>query len=295
MDRYYKKRFVPLALPALILFVMVIVIPFIMGVIYSFTAWRGTYFAGGDHFWEAFVGFDNYVKAFKTKKFLDAFVYTIKVTLVAVVAINVVSLAMALLATSLNKGAAAYRTIYFLPNLLGGLALGYIWQFIFKTILVYIGKNAGIGFLSKSWLSSPVPAFIALIIVTVWQLSGYMMLIYIAGLTSVSADLREAAKIDGCTENQVTRNIVIPLMRSSFTICLFLTITRCFMVYDLNLALTEGGPFGSTVMAAMYVYNKAFVTKSYGPGQTEAVILFLFTAIIAVSQAVMNKRKEVEA
>ena len=117
MDRYYKKRFVPLALPALILFVMVIVIPFIMGVIYSFTAWRGTYFAGGDHFWEAFVGFDNYVKAFKTKKFLDAFVYTIKVTLVAVVAINVVSLAMALLATSLNKGAAAYRTIYFLPNL----------------------------------------------------------------------------------------------------------------------------------------------------------------------------------
>ena len=114
MDRYYKKRFVPLALPALILFVMVIVIPFIMGVIYSFTAWRGTYFAGGDHFWEAFVGFDNYVKAFKTKKFLDAFVYTIKVTLVAVVAINVVSLAMALLATSLNKGAAAYRTIYFL-------------------------------------------------------------------------------------------------------------------------------------------------------------------------------------
>ena len=111
MDRYYKKRFVPLALPALILFVMVIVIPFIMGVIYSFTAWRGTYFAGGDHFWEAFVGFDNYVKAFKTKKFLDAFVYTIKVTLVAVVAINVVSLAMALLATSLNKGAAAYRTI----------------------------------------------------------------------------------------------------------------------------------------------------------------------------------------
>ena len=126
-------------------------------------------------------------------------------------------------------------------------------------------------------------------------MSGYMMMIYIAGLTSVSADLREAAKIDGCTENQVTRNIVIPLMRSSFTICLFLTITRCFMVYDLNLALTEGGPFGSTVMAAMYVYNKAFVTKSYGPGQTEAVILFLFTAIIAVSQAVMNKRKEVEA
>ena len=105
----------------------------------------------------------------------------------------------------------------------------------------------------------------------------------------------DAAKIDGCTESQVTRSIVIPLMRSSFTICLFLTITRCFMVYDLNLALTEGGPFGSTVMAAMYVYNKAFVTKSYGPGQTEAVILFLFTAIIAVSQAVMNKRKEVEA
>ena len=134
-----------------------------------------------------------------------------------------------------------------------------------------------------------------LIIVSVWQYAGYMMLIYIAGLTGVSEDLKEAAKIDGCNESQTTRYIVLPLMRASFTICMFLTITRCFMIYDVNLSLTEGGPYGSTVMAAMYVFQKAFSAKQYGVGQTEAIILFIFTAVIAVSQTIINKRKEVEA
>ncbi|EDM87264.1 ABC transporter, permease protein [Blautia obeum ATCC 29174] len=281
--------FLAFAGPAVFAFMAVVIIPFLYGFYLTFTSWDGLSKS------KPFVGLANYAELFKDTGFWQALGLTLIYVVVSVVLVNVVAFLLALLVTGKLRGKKFFRAGFFVPNLIGGIVLGYIWQFIFKTILVYIGKNAGIGFLSKSWLSSPVPAFIALIIVTVWQLSGYMMLIYIAGLTSVSADLREAAKIDGCTESQVTRNIVIPLMRSSFTICLFLTITRCFMVYDLNLALTEGGPFGSTVMAAMYVYNKAFVTKSYGPGQTEAVILFLFTAIIAVSQAVMNKRKEVEA
>ena len=144
-------------------------------------------------------------------------------------------------------------------------------------------------------LSGSASAFAALVLVTIWQFSGYMMLIYIAGLTGVSEDLKEAAKIDGCNESQTTRYIVLPLMRASFTICMFLTITRCFMIYDVILSLTEGGPYGSTVMAAMYVYQKAFSAKQYGVGQTEAIILFIFTAVIAVSQTIINKRKEVEA
>ena len=285
-----KRWFALFTVPLFFVFIVVVIVPFLTGVYYSFVSWDGL-----PKNPMKFVGFANYAKAFQDTRFLSSLERTTVFTLITMVTVNVLALGFALVVTSKLRLRNVGRVMIFMPYLIGGLLLGYIWQFIFKTILVYIGKNAGIGFLSKSWLSSPVPAFIALIIVTVWQLSGYMMLIYIAGLTSVSADLREAAKIDGCTESQVTRSIVIPLMRSSFTICLFLTITRCFMVYDLNLALTEGGPFGSTVMAAMYVYNKAFVTKSYGPGQTEAVILFLFTAIIAVSQAVMNKRKEVEA
>ena len=134
MDKYYRKRLVPLLLPAMILFIMVILIPFGIGVIYSFCGWRGTYFAGGDHFYDAFVGFQNYIKVFKSSKFRDSFVYTLEFTVVAVIALNIVSLIMALLATSVHKGAGAYRTIYFMPNLLGGLALGYIWQFIFEIV-----------------------------------------------------------------------------------------------------------------------------------------------------------------
>ena len=297
MDRYYKKRFVPLALPALILFVMVIVIPFIMGVIYSFTAWRGTYFAGGDHFWEAFVGFDNYVKAFKTKKFLDAFVYTIKVTLVAVVAINVVSLAMALLATSLNKGAAAYRTIYFLPNLLGGLALGYIWQFIFEIVFSQLIFNKdgiiNIPFFCNM-LQDRYKAMIALAILVTWQMAGYMMLIYTTGLNNIPTDLSEAAAIDGANVFQRFRYITIPMLMPSFTIVFFLTLSKCFMLLDPNVALTDGN--FNTRLLAMQILRTTKDTNppDYGLAQAQAVIFFLLIAAVTLTQVVVTKKKEVE-
>ena len=297
MDRYYKKRFVPLALPALILFVMVIVIPFITGVIYSFTAWRGTYFAGGDHFWEAFVGFDNYVKAFKTKKFLDAFVYTIKVTLVAVVAINVVSLAMALLATSLNKGAAAYRTIYFLPNLLGGLALGYIWQFIFEIVFSQLIFNKdgiiNIPFFCNM-LQDRYKAMIALAILVTWQMAGYMMLIYTTGLNNIPTDLSEAAAIDGANVFQRFRYITIPMLMPSFTIVFFLTLSKCFMLLDPNVALTDGN--FNTRLLAMQILRTTKDTNppDYGLAQAQAVIFFLLIAAVTLTQVVVTKKKEVE-
>ena len=158
-----------------------------------------------------------------------------------------------------------------------------------------LGKSLEIGFLSKSWLSNTVPAVCALILVTVWQYSGYMMLIYIAGFMNIPKYLKEAARIDGCDEKQVRKYIVTPLMASSFIVCIFLSITRCFMTYDVNLSLTEGNPFGSTVMAAMFVYRKAFSDKNYGLGQTEAILLFAVCAIVSLLQVYITKREEIEA
>lgn len=283
------STFLVFAGPAVLAFLSVIIIPFIYGVYLTFTSWDGMSNA------KPFVGFTNYVNAFKDTELWISLGKTLIFVIFAVLLVNTVAFLLALLVTGRIRGRNFFRAGFFIPNLIGGLILGYIWEFVFTNILVYMGKTFSIGIFAKSWLSEPVTAFIAIIVVTVWQLSGYMMLIYIAGLTGVAEDLREAAKIDGCSESQVTRYIVLPLMRSSFTICLFLTITRCFMVYDLNLSLTSGGPFGSTVLAAMHVYNKAFVEKAYGVGQTEAIILFLFTAAIAVFQAKLNKSKEVEA
>ena len=206
-----------------------------------------------------------------------------------------VAFLLAYLVTSKIKGSNFFRAAFFTPNLIGGIVLGYIWQFVFNKGILIIGEKTGIQLFSSSWLSDPVKAFWALIIVTVWQLSGYLMLIYIAGLMGVSEDLKEAARIDGCDEKKTMRYITLPLMAGTFTICFFLAISRAFVTYDVNISLTQGGPFNSTRLAAMYVYNMAFSAKEYGLGQAEALILFLVIAVISISQAVMGKRKEVEA
>lgn len=269
--------------PAVFAFFAVVIIPFLYGIYLTFTSWDGLSPE------KPFVGFQNYVTVFQDSAFWVSLGQTILYVAISTVLVNLVGFGLALLVTGKIRGKNFFRAGFFTPNLIGGIILGYIWQFVFNRVLTSMGLT------QKSMLSSGTTAFIALIIVTIWQYSGYMMLIYIAGLTGVSEDLREAAKIDGCSESQVTKYIVLPLMRSSFTICLFLTITRCFMVYDVNLSLTEGGPGGSTTLAAMYVYNKAFSSKQYGPGQTEAIILFIVAALIAVTQAKINSRKEVEA
>ncbi len=297
MDKYYKKRLVPLALPALILFVMVVLIPFIVGVIYSFTAWRGTYFAGGEHFWEAFVGLDNYIKAFKTKKFIDALIYTIKFTVVAVVVINVVSLGVSLLATSLNRGAAAYRTIYFLPNLLGGLALGYIWQFIFEIVYsqILFGENGVISLpMLCNMTQDNTKALFALVMLFTWQMAGYMMIIYTTGLNNIPKDLSEAAAIDGANTWQRFRNITIPMLMPSFTIVFFMTLSKCFMVLDQNIALTDGN-FGTRMLATQILRTTRDSTPpDYGLAQAQAVIFFVMIAVVTLVQVSVTSKKEVE-
>ena len=215
--------------------------------------------------------------------------------MISVILVNFVAFLLAYMVTSGIKGQNFFRAGFFVPNLIGGIVLGYVWKFVFNRALVAIGQSLSIGALSTSWLATTSGAMFCLILVSVWQYAGYMMLIYVAGFMSVSKSLMEAAQIDGCTQSQATINVTIPLMRSSFVQCLFLTITRCFMVYDVNLSLTKGEPFNSSVMAAMHVYNQAFTYKNYGTGQAEALILFVVCAIVGVTQVYIGKKGEVAA
>ena len=283
------KTFAIFALPGIFVFAAVVIMPFLYGTYLTFTDWNGISASTN------LVGVSNYIEVFKDVEFWRALGLTLKYVICSVILVNLVAFLLAFVLTSNLKGVSFFRTGFFTPNLIGGVVLGFIWQFAFSRVLVEIGKAMGSGFLSSSFLADPTKAFWALVIVTVWQTSGYMMLIYIAGFTGVSADVLEAASIDGATGFQKLKNVTIPLMMPSFVICIFLTLSRSFMVYDLNLSLTGGEPYGSTVMAAMHVYNKAFTSRQYGVGQAEALILFVMVALISGIQIYLGKRKEVEA
>ena len=274
--------------PGTILFLAVVIVPFLYGLYLTLTSWDGTSLS------KPFVGLANFAAAFKDTTYWQAMGRTVIYSIFAVILINIVAFALAYLVTSGVKGQNFFRAGFFVPNLIGGIVLGYVWQFVFNRAFVAIGNAISSGN-TVSLLSTPNGAMFCLILVSVWQYAGYMMLIYVAGFMSVSKDVQEAAMIDGCTPSQAMKNVTIPLMRSSFVQCIFLSITRCFVVYDVNLSLTKGEPFGSSVMAAMHVYNQAFTYKNYGLGQAEAVILFLVCAIVGVTQVMVGKRGEVEA
>ena len=241
------------------------------------------------------VGFANYTETFRDKEFWTSMLLTLKYVFFSVLLVNGIAFLLAYLLTNGIKGQNFLRTGFFTPNLVGGVVLGFIWQFIFSKVLVNFGKSMGWEIFRKSWLSDPDKAFWTLVIVTVWQLSGYMMIIYIAGFTGLSTDVLEAASIDGATGVAKMRHIILPLMVPSFVICIFLTLSRAFMVYDINLTLTGGEPYGSTILVAMHVYNKAFTSRNYGVGQAEALFLFILVACISGIQIYAGKKKEVEA
>ena len=285
---YKVKQYLMFAGPGTILFLGVVIVPFLYGLYLTLTSWDGTSLS------KPFVGLQNFVNAFKDTTYWQAMGRTVIYSVFAVVLINIVAFALAYLVTSGVKGQNFFRAGFFVPNLIGGIVLGYVWKFVFNRAFVAIAKAAG-NAAAGSLLATPNGAMFCLIVVSVWQYAGYMMLIYVAGFMSVSKDVQEASLIDGCTPAQAMKNVTIPLMRSSFVQCIFLSITRCFVVYDVNLSLTKGEPFGSSVMAAMHVYNQAFTYKNYGLGQAEAVILFLVCAIVGVTQVMIGKRGEVEA
>lgn len=281
------KIFMIFAFIPLFAFIAVVLFPFVRGLQMSMIEMRGLTIGG-------FVGFENFRDAFAHADFWNAFGITFRFVFFSVIITNIVALAVALLVTSGLKGQNFFRIGFFTPNLIGGIILGHIWQFVFIRMVPVIGETLNIGFLSRSWLSDPTLAFWALVLVTVWQSSGYMMIIYIAGLMGVSDSLLEAAELDGANFFQKLIHIKIPLMIPAFTICLFLTLRGSFMIYDLNLALTEGGPFRTTEMISMTIFREAFVERNFGVAQSMAIILFIVVAIFSATQVAAMKRLEVE-
>lgn len=298
MEKYYKKWFKILNIPAAILFVVVILVPFIMGVAYSFTAWRGSYFKGSEHWYGALVGFKNYIKVFHSQKFITSFIYTIKFTIVAVVVKNIVSLGMALMVRKVGKGKGFFRTVFFFPNLLGGLAMGFIWSFIFQNVysLMLFGEDSPIHipFLCDM-LQDPNKAVFAMAIMATWQTAGYLMLIYLNGLNNIPEDLYEAASLDGATAWQKFRHITVPMLMPAFTVVFFLTLSGSFKMLDENLALT-GGDFGTRMLSLQILLTTRENTPpNYGMAQAQAVIFFILIAVVSIVQVIITKRKEIEA
>ena len=286
---YKTKQFLMFAGVATFVFAAVVIVPFIYGLYLTLTSWDGVSLE------KPFVGLANYQAAFADTVYWQALGRTAIYTIISVILVNVVAFILAFLVTSGVKGQNFFRAGFFVPNLIGGIVLGYVWKFVFNRAFVALGTSLSVGALSTSWLATTNGAMLCLIIVSVWQYAGYMMLIYVAGFMSVSNDVIEAAKIDGCTNIQTIIHISVPLMVSSFVQCLFLTLTRCFMIYDVNLSLTKGEPFGSSVMAAMHVYNQAFTYKNFGTGQAEALVLFVVCAVVGVLQVYIGKKAEVSA
>ena len=283
------KDFCVFGLPGMFCFAAVVIVPFLYGVYLTLTDWNGVSSV------KNFVGLSNFVGVMQDSQFWTSLLLTFKYVVFVVVIVNVLAFGIAYLLTRGIKGQNFFRAGFFTPNLIGGIVLGYIWQFVFSRVFVSIGEATGWSLFEISWLSEPTKAFAALVIVSVWQLSGYMILIYVAGFMGLSPDVMEAADIDGASGLVKLTNIIIPLMMSSITICLFLTLSRAFMVYDVNLSLTAGAPYGTTEMAAMHVYEKAFTSRQFGVGQAEALILFVIVAIISGLQVYLTKKQEVDA
>lgn len=281
------KKFLMFGLFPLATFFVVLVLPFLQGVFYTFTDWNGYQFKG-------FVGFDNYVKSFQSADFWSTLKFTGAFVIVSIIVINVVAFGLALLVTAKLRSSNIFRTFFFIPNLIGGVVLGVIWQFIFNSALTTIAYNFNWPFMQDSWLNETETAFWALIIVTVWQQSGYMMIIYITGLVSIEQDVLEAARIDGASALRTLVSVKMPLMASAFTISLFLTLRNGFMAYDVNLALTGGGPYRSTELISMHIFQDAFAFGNYGTGQSKAVIMFLVVALASIIQVSISKRMEVQ-
>ena len=284
-------------LPTLIAFLMVIIIPFIFGIYYSFTDWQGTGAVSQS------VGFANYRAIFQEPGFLHSFLVTLLFTVLNIITVNVVAFVISLLVTSEIRGRNVYRAGFFVPNLIGGIVLGLVWQFIFSNILPSIGQSLGLSTLSKSLISNKDTVMITLVTVNTGQYAGYIMLIYVAAIQGISKSVMEAAEVDGARYWTRVRKIQIPLMANAFTISLFLTLTNSFKMYDVNVALTNGGPVSIFMMKpvqasellALNIYNTAFKYNNMAQGQAKAVIFFIVLTIFSVIQVTWNKSKEVEA
>ncbi len=281
MEKTLKKYFPVFVLPTLLAFITVFVIPFILGVGLSFAKFTTIFNA-------QFVGFNNYIKAFgEGQRFGRAFLFTTLFTIVTVISINIIAFLIALALTRKVKGTNVFRTAFFMPNLIGGIVLGYTWQVMINAVLLKFGQTL---------LADAKYGFWGLVILMNWQLIGYMMVIYISGLQNVPSSLIEAARIDGANKWVTLKSVIIPMVMPSITICIFLTLTNSFKLYDQNLALTGGAPVYKTEMLAMNIVNTMFSRNGFeGVGQAKAVVFFIIVAFIAYIQLSITRKREVES
>ena len=282
MQKTLKKYFPVFVLPTLVAFIIGFVVPFVEGIILSFCKFTTVKNA-------TWVGISNYVKALSDPSFSHSFWFTVAFTVVSTVLINVLAFMIALVLTRSIRGTNLFRTVFFMPNLIGGIVLGYIWQILLNALL--------------SQLSLPLLAlnttagYWGLIILMCWQQIGYMMIIYIAGLQNVPLDLMEAADIDGATRWQTLWKVKIPMVMPSITICLFLSLTNAFKLFDQNLSLTGGEPAHASEMLALNIYNTFYARSGpqwKGIGQSKAVIFFLLVVVISLVQLQATRSKEVQ-
>ena len=279
-NKMMKKYFPVFVLPTLLAFTIGFIVPFIMGVYLSFCKFTTVTDA-------KFVGLQNYVKIFtEDGTFGHALWYTTAFTVVSVVLINVIGFAVALLLTKKIKGTNIFRTVFFMPNLIGGIILGYVWQLLLNGLLLQINKTL---------TYSSVYGFWGLVILMCWQQIGYMMIIYIAGIQNIPGELIEAAQIDGANKGQLLKHVIIPMVMPSITICTFLTLTNTFKLFDQNLALTNGEPSNMSEMLALNIYNTFYGRTGWeGVGQAKAVIFFILVGAIAMIQNRLTRSKEVQ-
>ena len=279
MEKAIKKYFPIFALPTFIAFIIGFIVPFIMGIYLSFCKFSTLSNA-------TFTGIDNYLRAFSDNTFLHALGFTTLFTIVSVLAINILAFATAMLLTKGIKGTNVFRTVFFMPNLIGGIVLGYIWQILLNGILEKFGRTL---------TYSGTYGFWGLVILMCWQQIGYMMIIYIAGIQNIPGELIEAAKIDGANNRQLLKNVTRPMVMPSITICSFLTLTNSFKLFDQNLALTAGEPSNSSQMLALNIFETFYTRTGWeGAGQAKAVVFFIIVAVIAIAQNKITRSKEVQ-
>ncbi len=275
--------------PTLLLYLVIEVIPLIMGVVYSFTDWDGIATEIG------FVGFKNYIDLFTDDpRFWKSMLFTFENTAVVVIVSNLIGFVLAYNLSKKIPFRNFMRAAFYLPRLIGGVILGFVWQFIFLNIFPFLGEKFGIGVFQLSWLGTPATSFWALAIVQAWGFAGYMMIIYVAGLTAISSDYIEAAVIDGATAGQQLRHVILPLMMPAITECLFLSLLNSFKVYDVNLSLTGGGPYRSSEAITMNVYTTAFAESQLGYGSAKAIIMALVIIAVTLLQVKLTSKKEVQ-
>ncbi|MDD6222910.1 MAG: sugar ABC transporter permease [Lachnospiraceae bacterium] len=279
MDKAIKRYLPIFVLPTLIAFTVGFIAPFIVGIYLSFCKFTTITDA-------QVIGFSNYAKVFQDDTFVHSLWYTTLFTIVTMVLINFLAFVVALALTKKIKGTYLFRTIFFMPNLIGGIVLGYIWSLLLNGILAYW---------SKTLTYNSTYGFWGMVILLLWQQIGYMMIIYIAGIQNIPGELIEAAKIDGATKWQQLRYVTLPMLRSSITVCTFLTLTNGFKMFDQNLALTNGEPSEKSELLAMNIYTTFYGRPGWeGVGQAKAVIFFLIVGAVALTQNYLSRRKEVQ-